>query len=319
MRRLILEEDFNMNSVSLVQICQYLKDVGIRFEIYANMEVNISGFSSFNNYKNNTLTWIKNIEKYQKMRNMENEIFPALIIIDKEVDRISDFSNRLVCDNPKFTFSLILREFFEEKAAAGFGKGNIISENATLQQDVSIGCNCVIEDDVIIGSGTRIYHNVIIRKGTVIGKNCVIKSGTVIGEEGYGYSRNENNIIHVSHFGHVVIEDEVEIGSNCSIDRGTMDDTVIGRKSKVDNLCHIAHNVRIGKHVMIVAGSIICGSAHIKDGAYIAPGAIIKNQIEIAEKCIIGMGSVVLDNTQQEKVLAGIPARNLRSVGKEDL
>ena len=308
-----------MKSVSLKQIAQYLDKTDMDFEICGNMEEKIFGFSPFDNYQDNTITWIKNINKYNKMKNIEKEIFPAFIVIDREVDKVSNYPNRLVCNNPKYIFALILKEFFEEKASEGIGEGSIISKSAILHGNVLIGCNCIIEDDVIIGSGTKIYHNVIIRKGTVIGENCIIKSGTVIGEEGYGYSNNGDEIIHVPHFGHVVLEDEVEIGSNCSIDRGTMDNTVVGRGSKIDNLCHIAHNVRIGKNVMIVAGSVICGSVHIKDGAYIAPGAIIKNQVVIGEKCIIGMGSVVLNDTQNEKVLAGVPARNLRDVNNEDL
>lgn len=307
-----------IETISIKKIIRYLKSINMDFEFFGNKEEKIIGFSSFDNYQENTITWIKNIHRYQSFKNTK-KIMPALIVIDREVDRASDYTNKLVCDNPKYIFALILREFFEEKLNAGIGEGTIVSKNAFLQEDVSIGCNCVIEDDAVIGSGTRIYHNVIIRRGTVIGKNCIIKSGTVIGEEGYGYSNNEDEIIHVPHLGYVVLEDEVEIGSNCSIDRGTMENTVVGKGSKIDNLCHIAHNVQIGKNVMIVAGSIICGSVHIKDRAYIAPGGIIKNQVEIGEKCIIGMGSVVLSNTQKEKVLVGVPAKNLRDVKNEDL
>ncbi len=304
--------------VGIRQIVRFLEKAGMDFEIHGNIENKIVGFSSINNYQENTITWIKNSHRYQSLKNTE-EIKPALIVIDREVEKISNYTNKLVCDNPKYIFALILREFFEEKVNTGIGEGSIVSKNAFLQENVSIGCNCVIEDDVIIGSGTRIYHNVTIRKGTVIGKNCIIKSGTVIGEEGYGYANNKDEIIHMPHFGYVVLEDEVEIGSNCSIDRGMMESTVVGKGSKIDNLCHIAHNVRIGRNVMIVASSVICGSVHIRDGAYIAPGGIIKNQVEIGEKCIIGMGSVVLSDTQKEKVLVGIPARNLRDVKNEDL
>lgn len=90
-----------------------------------------------------------------------------------------------------------------------------------------------------------------------------------------------------------------------------MESTIIGKRCKIDNLCHIAHNVQIENNVMIVAGSVICGSVYIKRGAYIAPGGIIKNQIEIGENCVVGMGSVVLNDTEQGRVVAGVPARNL--------
>lgn len=306
-------------SVSLREIDKYLKAMNINFEMYGDRDALISGISSFENYQQDTVTWVKNINKYAKLKELAKEISPALIIIDKEVDKVSHYSNRLVCDNPKYYFSIIVKEFFGEKITAGIGRGSIIGERASISNHVFVGCNCVIEDDVTIGSGTKIYHNVIIRKGTVIGKNCVIKSGTVIGEEGYGYSVKGNEVVHIPHFGNVILEDEVEIGSNCSIDSGTMGSTFIGKRSKIDNLCHIAHNAKIGKNVMIVAGSIICGSVHVNDGVYIAPGAIIRNQIEIGGKSIIGMGSVVLNDTQRAKVLAGVPAKVLREADNEDL
>ncbi len=305
--------------ISINQITQYLKQLDTDAEIFGNMDTEISGFSSFYNYRENTITWIKNIQCYKKDVKAGKEITPALIVIDREVDQITSYYNKVVCSNPKYVFALILREFFEEKSVIGTGRGSIISRNAYLYENVSVGCNCIIEDDVIIGSGTKIYHNVVIRKGTVIGRNCIIKSGTIIGEEGYGYTHYRDEMIHLPHLGYVELGDEVEIGSNCSIDRGTMENTIVGKGSKIDNLCHIAHNVQIGRDVMIVAGVIICGSVQIKDGAYIAPGGIVRNQVTIGKNCIIGMGSVVLKDTQQEKVLAGVPARNLRDVKNEEL
>lgn len=295
--------------VTLKQIAEYLENIGEPFEIYGDMYDCVLGASSLHKYKKGTVTWIKNIYNYYKITC--KELQPTLIVIDREVDKVCNYTNRLVCDNPKYIFSLILREFWEERAYVSIAKGSFISRQAILNKNVSIGYRCVIEDNVIIGEGTRIYHNVVIRRGTVIGKNCIIKSGTVIGEEGYGYSLNDDKVIHVPHLGNVVIEDEVEIGSNCSIDKGTMESTIIGKRCKIDNLCHIAHNVQIEKNVMIVAGSIICGSVHIESGAYIAPGAIIKNQVEIGEKCVVGMGSVVLNHIEQGKVVAGVPAKNL--------
>lgn len=295
--------------VTLKQIAEYLGNTGEAFEISGNLESYVLGASSLSKYKEGTVTWIKDIHNYRKIDC--NEFDPALIVIDREIDKVSNYSNRLICDNPKYIFSLILHEFFEEKLTASIGEGNFIGKTAVLSDEVSIGSGCIIEDGAVIGKGTKIYHNVVIRKGTIIGKNCIIKSGTVIGEEGYGYSINKSKITHVPHLGNVVIEDQVEIGSNCSVDRGTIESTVIGEGSKIDNLCHIAHNVQIGKNVMIVAGSIICGSVCIRDGAYIAPGGIIKNQIHIGEKCIVGMGSVVLSDIESERVVAGVPAKNL--------
>jgi UDP-3-O-[3-hydroxymyristoyl] glucosamine N-acyltransferase len=298
------------NVVTLKQIAEYLKNAGESFSICGDMDDCVLGASSLHRYKEGTVTWIKNLNNYYK--STCKELNPALIVIDREVDKVSNYTNKLVCDNPKYIFSLILKGFFEEKSYVSAGEGSFISKRALIDKNVSIGYGCVIEDDVTIGEGTKIYHNVVIRRGTVIGKKCIIKSGTVIGEEGYGYSTNNDMIIHVPHLGNVVIEDEAEIGSNCSIDRGTIESTIIGKRCKIDNLCHIAHNVQIEKNVMVVAGSVICGSVYIKSGAYIAPGGIIKNQLEIGENCVVGMGSVVLNDMESGKVVVGVPARNLR-------
>ena len=304
---------------TIEEVLDCLDDNKIEYIFRGEKEEIVRGFSSAFDYKENTVTWIKNIQRYKKMQDMKLDINPTLIVIDNEVDKVSNYQNKIICNNPKYVFYLILKTFFAEEQEPGIGKNSFIGRNVKLSSPIFIGNNCTIEDDVVIGRNTKIYHNVVIRSGTVIGSNCVIKSGTVIGEEGYGYCNSDNGLFHIPHFGHVVIGDNVEIGSNCSIDCGTMNDTIIGSGSKIDNLCHIAHNVQIGKKVMIVAGVVIGGSAHIKDKAYIAPGSIVRNQIEIGKGCIVGLGSVVLKDTQQDKVMAGVPAKILREVGKEDL
>lgn len=291
----------------------------IQYSFKGDREKRIEGFSSVTDCKENTITWIKNIDKYRKIKIDWQKVQPGLIVINEDIDKVTDYTNKLICENPKYVFYLILQEFFMENEDARVADRIGVSLKALIGRNVAIGYHCVIEDDVIIGDNTRIYNNVVIRKGTMIGKNCIIKSGTVIGEEGYGYSHNGNKWFRVPHFGHVIIEDDVEIGANCSIDRGTLDNTVIGRGSKIDNLCHIAHNVVIGTDVAVVAGVIIGGSAYIDDEAYIAPGAIIRNQIEVEKECVIGMGSVVLKDAQKGKVIAGVPARVLRDVVEENL
>ena len=315
--------DRDVKTVSIKQIIKLLGNLGIEFEISVDENETIVGFSPVEQYRGGTITWIKNMQRYWRIdENAKKEVIePKLIVVDSDVSEVCGWKNKLVVKNPKYVFYLILKEFFANKNIVGIGKGSIISESVILGDNVSIGSGCVVEDDVCIGNNTKIYHNVVLRSGTVIGKNCVIKSCTVIGEEGYGYSESGegNGWFHVPHFGKVVVGDEVEIGSNCSIDCGTIENTIIGNGTKIDNLVHIAHNAIIGEYVRVVAGTVICGSSHIKDRVYIAPGGIIKNQIKIEENSIIGVGTVVLENVPKGKVLVGMPARVLRDVGKEDL
>ena len=111
---------------------------------------------------------------------------------------------------------------------------------------------------------------------------------------------------------------DYDIGANTCIDRGTIDDTIIGFNSKIDNLVHIARNVQIGKNVCVVAGVAICGSAKLKDGSYVAPGGIVKNQIEIGQNALVGLGAVATKSVEEEFVVAGGPAKPIRKLQKGD-
>lgn len=147
----------------------------------------------------------------------------------------------------------------------------------------------------------------------IMGKNVKIHSGTVIGEDGLGFVKNEKNEWEkFPHFGRVIIGDNVEIGANCVIDRGTLGDTVIGEGTKLENLIHVAHNSKIGKHCSIVAVTYIGGSSVIGDYTWIGPQVCIRDQIKIGKNCLIGMGSVVTKDIPDNWVVMGIPAKYVR-------
>ena len=158
-----------MKEISIRQIKDYFKGISEDYEIYGNLDDRITGFSPFGTYKPGTVTWIKNMEKYREFSSTGKMADPMFIIIDKEVEKASNYANRLVCSNPKYAFALLLKEFFECKNDFGIGKESIVSKDACLEDGISIGCNCLIEEGVTIGRGTKIYHNVVIREGTVIG------------------------------------------------------------------------------------------------------------------------------------------------------
>lgn len=146
-----------------------------------------------------------------------------------------------------------------------------------------------------------------------IGCNTIIHSGVVIGTDGFGYFDNEDGLHEkVEHFGGVSIGDNVEIGANTCIDRGTLDDTYIGNNVKIDNLCHIAHNVTIEENSMVIALSMLGGSSTLKKNVYIAPGVMVMNQVTIGERSLAGMGAVVIKDVQNNKVVIGVPAKELR-------
>ena len=115
-----------------------------------------------------------------------------------------------------------------------------------------------------------------------------------------------------------MLGNNVDIGANTCIDRGTIEDTIIGDYSKIDNLCHIAHNVVIESNVFVIAQSMIGGSVLLKNDSYVAPGSIIMNQITIGNSSLVGMGAVVTKDVEDEKVVAGIPAKVIRERKKSD-
>lgn len=312
-------------NIAVKAIIEYLQRSNIIFTYCGNMsddqgEYEIAGFSPITEYQAHTITWIKSVEKWRDLSEKIEIEKVDFIIIDAETQNFAAFPRAIVCENPKYVFYSILEEFFlSENKEIGIGRNTVMAQDAEIGRDVYIGNGCTIGHGVKIGSGSRIYHNVILHDHVVVGERCCIKSGSVIGEEGYGYSENEGKFYHVPHMGSVYIGDDVEIGANTCIDRGSMDDTIIGSGSKIDNLCHIAHNVKIGERVRIVAGSIIAGSAVIGSGAYVAPGVIVRNQKTVGENSILGMGCVLTENAESGMVYMGVPAKNMRKAGQENL
>jgi UDP-3-O-[3-hydroxymyristoyl] glucosamine N-acyltransferase len=225
----------------------------------------------------------------------------------------------IAVSNPRLWFIRCLNAFFPSQVNRGIHSTAIIGKNCQFGDNVYVGPYTCIGDDVLIGSGTRIYSGVHIFDKVRIRKNVIIKSGSIIGSDGFGYERNEEGILEkFPHRGSVIIEDNVEIGANTCIDRGTLSDSVIGRGTKIDNLVHIAHNVTIGQNCVIVCLSCIGGGTRIGDGAWIAPLACIRDGISIGQHSTVGMGAVVTKNVKNHDVVAGVPARSIKKVKKDE-
>lgn len=297
-----------MEKVKIKEIIEFLDLYKEKYTFYGNEEESISGFSTILNYKQETITWAKaqsifEANKHKKIR---------LTVIPKFDGLNEEDNNLIVCSNPKKTFFNILDFFYKENQECKRGNNNYICDSAIIGKQVSIGNNCTIGENVIIGNGTIILNNVVIDKNVQIGSNCMIKSGAVIGEIGFGYSIDENNCsIRVPHFGCVKIGNNVDIGANTTIERGTIDDTIIEEGVKIDDLCQISHNVRIGKNTNIITNTSVFGSVTIGENCYISTSQI-RNQISIGKNVIVGMGSVVVKDIEDNSVVAGVPAEVIR-------
>lgn len=179
-------------------------------------------------------------------------------------------------------------------ASASIGAGVSIGSAVELGEEVIIHPGCAIGDGVKIGSGSVLYPNVVIYAGCSIGRNAVIHSGAVIGSDGFGFAPEDGTWVKIPQIGGVRIGDDVEIGANTSIDRGALDDTVIGDGCKLDNQIQIAHNCVIGARTVIAGCVGIAGSTKIGKGCMLGGAAMILGHLEIADGSVISPGSMVM-------------------------
>jgi len=200
-----------------------------------------------------------------------------------------------------------------EKAIIGknvcIGAGVYIDDGVKIGDNVMIEANSVIKKNCEIGSFCRIYPNVTLYKNVKIGNNVILHGGVVLGSDGFGYVKDKGKIYKFPQLGRVIIEDDVEIGSNTTIDRGSLSNTVIGAGSKIDNLCQIAHNVKIGKNALIAAFCGIAGSVTIGNDVTIGGQVGIGDNLKIGDNVTIGAQSGVTSNIKSGSVILGFPAR----------
>jgi UDP-3-O-[3-hydroxymyristoyl] glucosamine N-acyltransferase len=193
----------------------------------------------------------------------------------------------------------------------------VIGEGSRLADGVSVGPLVSIGSDVEIGKDTKIGPLVTVYHGVRIGMRCLVQAGVVLGSDGFSFAKDEEGHHHkIPQIGGLVIEDDVEIGSNCTIDRGGLDDTYIARGTKFDNLVHIAHNVKIGEDSLLVAQVGISGSTRVGKGVTLAGQAGIVGHIEIGDGAVIGAQAGVIKSVKEGEVVSGYPARPHRQALK---
>jgi len=191
----------------------------------------------------------------------------------------------------------------------------VVGEGAVLGARVRAEAGSWIGDGVVLGDDCVLGPNAVCYPGARLGDRVVLKAGAVIGGPGFGYVREGGEHRRLPHLGACVLEDDVEIGSGSCVDRGSFDDTVIGRGTKIDNLVQVGHNVRLGIGCLVMATSGIAGSCRIGDGVVIAGGVGIADHVTIGDGAVIGAKSVVFGPGQVEPgaVVTGFPARPHRA------
>ena len=198
-----------------------------------------------------------------------------------------------------------------------FGNNVLVGLKVKIGKNSIIGPNSIIESNVIIGNNCIIGSGVII-KNSILGDNVVIQDGCKIGQKGFGFIPINKKNIKFPHIGKVKIEDHVEIASNCTIDRGSIDDTIIGRNTYLDNQVHVAHNVQIGSNCMIAGQVGFAGSSKVGNNVSIGGQAGVSGHLKIGNNVKIGGGSGVVKDIEDNKIVMGYPAVSLKDFLKKN-
>ena len=269
-------------------------------ECYGATGVLIESVASYDSAETNQLTFLTSV------KNTSNLDTDAVVITTKFLADKLNIKSIILSENPQLSFAkaipLILKV---SKAVAGVDSSAVVADSAKIDSSAEVMANVVIESgvsigaDVVIGANsfvgkncrigdsTQIDANVSVYADTIIGRDCRISSGVVIGAPGFGIIPEGKKWHRFPQVGKVVIGDKVDIGANCCIDRGAIDDTIIGSGVKLDNLIQIAHNVKIGDNTVIAACTGIAGSAVIGENCQIGGRASIQGHIEITDNVVI--------------------------------
>lgn len=296
--------------VKRIELSEIVKFLGDRvLNISGSIEsVWIDNLAEVERVNKTTLDWINPLRSNKQL--IAESSRANVILVDTSVLPISN-KILIAVKNPKAALAEIGNHFFVEKIKPGIHPTAIIHPEAQIGKEVSVGPFCVI-GKAVIGDGCVLDSNVRVYNDVVMGRNCVIKAGAVLGGAGFGYERDEEgNKFRFPQIGQLIMGDNVEVGSNTCIDRGALADTVIGDYTKINNLCHIAHNNKIGKNVTITGCVNISGSNVIDDNVWIAPNASIRGWLHIGEGSTVGMAAVVVKDIPANETWVGNPAHKL--------
>jgi UDP-3-O-[3-hydroxymyristoyl] glucosamine N-acyltransferase len=230
-------------------------------------------------------------------------------------------------ENPYFAFARIMTRWFSNRPVpTGISPKAVVSSSAQLGRNVALGHFTVVGDNVIIGDNVIVFHgvsieagsvigddcviypNVVIYDGTRIGRRCVIHSGAVLGSDGYGFATHEGKHHKIPQIGIVRVEDDVEIGAGTTIDRAALGETLIGEGTKIDNLVQIGHNVKVGKHCLLVSQVGIAGSTELGDYVAVAGQSGFSGHLKIGNRVQVAAKSAVLDDVPDDTKVMGSPA-----------
>ena len=268
----------------------------------------ISGTNEIHRVKSGEIVFVNHPKYYEKALNSE----ATVILIDKEVD-CPQGKALLVSDDPFRDFNKINAHFTPIQTFKTSGENLKIGKNSQIHSSVIIG------NDVEIGEECIIMPNVVIGDRTKIGNRCIIQSGTVLGGDAFYYRKLATGYIKMLSVGNVVLEDDVEIGANCTIDRGVTDITIIGEGTKMDNQIQIGHDTIIGKRCLIASQVGIAGCCNIGDDVTIWGQVGVSSDITVEDGVVILATSGVSKDLKKGKTYFGAPAEEAKEYYKKQV
>lgn len=301
-----------------------LKEVAdlVEGEVVGDPNIVITGVSGLKEAKEGDISFLAN-SKYQSLL---EETKASAVIVDNSVE--AENTVLIKTDKPSSAFTKVVDKIcgISQIHPKGIDSTAIIGKNTKLGKNVAVGPYSIIGDDVVIGDNTIIYGGVyigdktvvgndsvfypqvVIRERISIGSNVIIHSGTVIGSDGFGFNMVDGIQQKIPQIGTVVVEDDVEIGANVTIDRARFDKTFIGKGTKIDNLVQIAHNVIIGQNCIIVAQTGVSGSTVIGKNVILAGQSGIVGHITVGDGAIVAAQSGVTKSVEPNTIVSGYPA-----------
>jgi len=301
-------------------------------KVEGNEQVSVNNFSKIEEGKPGTLTFLANpkylhhIYETNASIALVNEDFspekelPATLTLIRVEDAYHAFATLLDLVEQSIPKKSGIEQPVFIHPSASFSKEEIyigafsyIGENVKIGKNVAIYPQTYIGDNVEIGDNTIIYAGVKLYPGCRIGKRCIIQAGAVIGSDGFGFAKNGNSFKKIPQLGSVIIEDDVEIGANTTIDRAVMESTIIRRGVKLDNLIQIAHNVEVGESTAIAAQTGISGSTKVGKNCMLGGQVGLGGHITIGDDTNIGAQSGIISNIEAGRTIMGSPAIDLKN------
>lgn len=304
-------------------------------EIVGNPETKVSNFSRIEEGKAGTITFLANLKYTSYIYETEADI----VLVNSDFTPERPINATLIKVPNAYAALATLMDLVNKSAPrkCGVDTMSFVSSSATMGEDIyvgafayigdnaSVGSNSMIYpqsyigDNVKIGENTIIYPGVRIYHGCEIGSNCILHSGAVIGADGFGFSKEKDVYHKIPQLGNVVVEDDVEIGANTTIDRAVMGSTIIRRGVKLDNLIQIAHNCEIGENTAMAAQVGIAGSAKIGENCVFGGQVGIGGHITIGRNSQVGAQAGIISNTKEGSEVMGSPAFPVKNFFKSSI